>query len=252
MSGRSAERLEAYELRTAPVMVGLAFAFIGVYAFDVLVISPPAFLGAAATGLSTLIWGTFAVDLGIRVWMAPERGAYLLRHPVDVLAVVVPAFRSLRLLRVFTAAQWLVRRGAKVALGKTAAAIAVTAASVAFIGGLAVLDAERGAPGSHIETLGDALWWAVVTMSTVGYGDVFPVTTAGRMVGVAMMVVGVSMLGIVTATVAAWFLEKVRGQEQDDAGAVRAELAALRQEQAATRAEIVALREALGVREGLG
>lgn len=249
MSARTVERLEAYEQRTAPIMVALAFAFIGVYAFDVLVISPPPAVGAIATGLSTLIWGTFAVDLGIRVWMAPERGQYLLRHPVDVLAVVLPAFRSLRLLRVFTAAQWLVRRGAKVALGRTAAAIAVTAATVAFIGALAELDAERGAAGGHIDTLGDALWWAVVTMSTVGYGDVFPVTTMGRIVGVAMMVVGVSMLGIVTATVAAWFLERVRGEEPDEVAALREELAAVREDQARTLALLEDLsrdRERLG------
>lgn len=248
MTARTVERLEAYEQRTAPLMVALAFAFIGVYAFDVLVISPPGPLGAIATALSALIWGTFAVDLGIRVWMAPDRGQYLLRHPVDVLAVVLPAFRSLRLLRVFTAAQWLVRRGAKVALGRTAAAIAVTAATVAFIGALAALDAERGAPGGHIDTLGDALWWAVVTMSTVGYGDVFPVTTMGRIVGVAMMVVGVSMLGVVTATVAAWFLERVQGEQPDEVGALREELEAVRADQART----LALLEELRDRERLG
>lgn len=233
---RTVERLVAYEDRTARLMVVLAFAFIALYAYDVLVIAPPPLVSRVLSIASGVIWGVFAVDLGIRVWLAPQRGRYLLRHPIDVIAVVIPAFRSLRVLRVFTAGQWLLRRGARVAVGKTMAAIAVSAFTVACLGALAVLDAERGAPGAHIETLGDGLWWAATTMSTVGYGDLFPVTTAGRFVGVALMVVGVSMLGVITATVAAWFVEQVRGHQDDDTAVLAAEIRALRAEVAQMRA----------------
>lgn len=72
---------------------------------------------------------------------------------------------------------------------------------VIFCAALTVLDAERG-HGGNIQTFGDALWWAIVTMSTVGYGDKFPVTTEGRFVGVGLMLAGIALLGIVTASVA--------------------------------------------------
>ncbi len=236
-SERTAERLQAYEDRTARLMVSLAIAFIAVYATEVLVVVMPGPLGLILEVVSALIWFTFAIDLTVRVYLAPERLSYVLRHPIDVIAVVVPAFRSLRLLRVFTAGQWLVRRGTRLALGRTAMAIALAAVVISFLGALAVLDAERGQPGSHIETLGDALWWSVVTMSTVGYGDVFPVTASGRLVGVAMMIVGVSMLGVTTATVAAWFIHQVQGEARDEQSQVLIELRALRAEVAELKNE---------------
>ena len=119
-------------------------------------------------------------------------------------------FRFLRILRVITAGQWLVSRGKHLAVGRTAAAVAVAVSFLAVVGGLAILDAERDAPDALIRNFGDALWWAFTTMSTVGYGDVYPVTTGGRMVAVAMMIVGVSLLGIVSATLAAGFLAQTQ------------------------------------------
>jgi voltage-gated potassium channel len=68
-----------------------------------------------------------------------------------------------------------------------------------------VTDAERGYPGAHIEHVGDGWWWALTTMSTVGYGDQFPVSSAGRIVGVALMIMGVALLGTITAMLAANF-----------------------------------------------
>ena len=68
------------------------------------------------------------------------------------------------------------------------------------------VDVERGAHGANITTFGDALWWAMTTVTTVGYGDQFPVTTTGRIVAAALMLVGISLLGLITATVAASFV----------------------------------------------
>ncbi len=85
---------------------------------------------------------------------------------------------------------------------------------------------------------GDALWWAVVTMTTVGYGDVYPVTATGRYVAVAVMVVGVSLLGAVTATVAAWFVSEAQGEQRVEGEALLAEL------RRALRVEVAELRSA--------
>jgi voltage-gated potassium channel len=68
---------------------------------------------------------------------------------------------------------------------------------VLFVAALAVLQAERGHPGGNIESFGDALWWAVTTVTTVGYGDRFPVTTTGRFVAGGLMLAGIALLGVV-------------------------------------------------------
>jgi len=102
---------------------------------------------------------------------------------------------------------------------------------IAFVAALAVLDAERGAEGAGIATFGDAMWWACTTMTTVGYGDLYPVTTVGRFVGVGLMIGGIALLGTVTATLASWLVEAVRDeaeQTDDRVDAVHAEVMALR------------------------
>jgi voltage-gated potassium channel len=78
------------------------------------------------------------------------------------------------------------------------------------LGSLAILDAEQDAPHANITTFGDALWWAATTVTTVGYGDRFPVTTQGRFIAVALMAVGIGLVGAVTAAVAAWMVRQVQ------------------------------------------
>jgi voltage-gated potassium channel len=71
-----------------------------------------------------------------------------------------------------------------------------------------VLEAECNVAGAKIMNAGDALWWAVTTVTTVGYGDVYPITTAGRYVGVITMFVGIAVAGSLTATMASILIRK--------------------------------------------
>jgi len=75
-----------------------------------------------------------------------------------------------------------------------------------IIMGAAILDIERNAPGSNIHTPMDALWWGLVTITTIGYGDKFPVTTEGRLVAAVLIIFGVAMISTITASFAAWIL----------------------------------------------
>src|SRR5207247_2902192 len=86
-------------------------------------------------------------------------------------------------------------------------ALAVTIA-VLFGGALLVEEFERGAPNANILSLPDALWWAVTTVTTVGYGDRFPTTAAGRGVGVVLMIVGIALFGFLAGSLASFFVEK--------------------------------------------
>ena len=84
----------------------------------------------------------------------------------------------------------------------------VTSAIVATSAALLWL-AERDARGSNIRSYGDAVWWAMETITTVGYGDHHPTTVAGRFVASALMVVGLALVGVITATVVTWFFSEL-------------------------------------------
>ena len=226
-----------YEARTDAPLLVLSVCFIAVYSLEVAAPGLPAGLRFLIDATSWVIWALFAVDLAIRVWLAERRLRYLLTHPVDVLVVLLPALRPLRVLRVFTAGQALVTRGGRVSLLRSTQAVATAAAILILIAALSVLDAERDAPGAHITTFPDALWWAATTVTTVGYGDMFPITGAGRMVAVALMFVGISLVGVITATVAAWFIDQTR----DAAKAENVDLAERLRKMEATLAELHAV-----------
>ncbi|MDQ1704372.1 MAG: voltage-gated potassium channel, partial [Frankiaceae bacterium] len=93
---------------------------------------------------------------------------------------------------------------------------AAAAALIVVVIGTVVLNAERDAAGSNIHSFGDALWWAAPTVTTVGYGDRYPVTGLGRALAVVLMVTGIAVLGVVTAAVAAWFVRVSQGPEDAD------------------------------------
>lgn len=235
---RATQRLTAYENRTAWTMVILALIYLVLYSFYVLDLD---LSSVQRNGLNTamdVIWVIFIVDLTIRTLLAPKHLAYLVHHPIDVLAVAVPAFRVLRVLRVLTAGQWLISRGSRLRFGRTATAVVVAVVFLTYLSALAVLNAERGAKGANIETFADAVWWSLVTMATVGYGDYVPVTANGRIIAVGVMVVGISLLGLVGASVASAVVTRLSGKQEQGQNEVKTDILAL-------RAEIVALREAL-------
>ena len=191
-------------------MVALAVAYFVIYTVQVLWHPMPEPLASLLSLTAFGIWAVFVTDLSVRTWLAPRRIRYLAQHPLDLIAVIIPMFRALRVLRIFTAGQWFLSRGKHLAVGRTYAAIAVGAAFIGLIAAMAFYDAERDTPETMIDSFGDAVWWSITTMSTVGYGDVYPTTTEGRLVAAGLMVVGISLLGVITATVAAWFIEQTR------------------------------------------
>jgi voltage-gated potassium channel len=228
------ERLNRYEQRTTIPLVMLAVGFLFLYAMPILWPDISDTVHETVDALSAIVWFVFVGDLGTRAYLSGRPVAYLMRHPIDCLLIALPMLRPLRVLRVFTAANFLVARGGRFAVGRTIASAAVAAGFLVLIAALAMLDAERGAPGSNIETYGQALWWAGVTVTTVGYGDTYPVTVTGRLVAFALMLVGISMLGIITASVAAWFVSHTRAAEDEvllELRALRAEVAEIRRVQ---------------------
>ncbi len=143
------------------------------------------------------------------------------------MVVVLPALRPLRLLRLVTLLTVLNRRAAGSMRGRVAVYVTGATTLMLFIAALAVLDAERGKRDSNIATFGDALWWTMTTVTTVGYGDRFPVTGTGRFVAAGLMLAGIALLGVVTASVASWLLERVAEVEEASQAATRRDVEVL-------------------------
>jgi voltage-gated potassium channel len=208
MLGRRWERATDWPLMIAAVV------FLAAYAVPVLGPDLPTWLLGLCQSLSWITWGIFVIDLVVRLALADERLRYLIRHWYDVLVIVLPLLRPLRLLRLIPLLSVLNRRAQTKLRGRVAVYVAGGASLLAFCAALAVLDVERSSPDGNITDFGDAIWWAVTTMTTVGYGDRYPVTGIGRMVAFALMVGGIALLGTVTATLASWLVETVAAEKE--------------------------------------
>ena len=193
------------------ILTFLALAFIVAFSY-------PAFINPVPSSTQTLLnivqwvsWIAFAADLIYGLSAAENKKKYLKKHPLEVAAVLLPFLRPLRLMRVISFGGLAIE---KVAIGRQfAITIKVLLASifVAYISAVQITITERGVDGSNIKNFGDGLWWAITTVTTVGYGDRYPTTTEGRFIAIALMIMGISLMGVITASVAAWFVKM--GQE---------------------------------------
>ena len=180
-------------------------------------------VAATALTINWTIWLGFCAEYLVKLGLAPDRRLFVRRAWVDLLIILLsPPFlvpeplqatRSLRVLRALR----LVRAVAVAGLGlrllrrllqhRQFAYVLAVAAALVVLGALAILAVERG-PNPTIGSFADALWWAMVTATTVGYGDVSPVTLEGRLIAVVLMLTGIGVIGVFTATVASFFFEQ--------------------------------------------
>jgi len=166
--------------------------------------------------MDSILMIVFVIDLLRRMIVADSARRYLVHGYgwLDVLAAF-PVLRILRLVRIVRVVRVMRRMGGPVhafrAFFSNKAAggllsVLLIALLVMEFGALAVLAVERGAEGANIETAEDAIWYLLVTMSTVGYGDQYPVTQVGRIFGSLIIVVGVGVFGTLTGFLANFFL----------------------------------------------
>lgn len=204
------ERLTYWPLIVASVVFIVAYSWQVIFDIDGTSFS-------IARALMFLTWIVFAIDYVVRLSLAKPRGRWFRHHIFDLLVVVLPALRPLRLLKAITVIHALQRTAGAALRSRLAIYGAGAALILIWISALAVLDVERPAPGANITTFGDAVWWAFVTITTVGYGDFYPVTAGGRLIAVLLMCGGVAVVGVVTATLASWVIERATAHAENDA-----------------------------------
>lgn len=216
--------LATWQRRTEWPLAAVALAFLGAYAWPILDPGISASLVLACRVVTWLAWVVFAVDYAVRVSIAPDRRAFVRGHLLDLAVIALPLLRPLRLLRLVVLLEVLHRSAAGSLRGRIVVYVVGATSLIVFVAALACLDAERGAVDANITAFGEALWWAFVTVTTVGYGDFYPVTSTGRVISVGLMVAGIALLGVVTATLASWLIDKVAAEESETQAGV-AELA---------------------------
>ncbi|BCI54024.1 voltage-gated potassium channel [Mycolicibacterium litorale] len=197
--------------------------------------------GAADTAIEfgmKLTYFAFVIDYLSRLSLARPRGRWFVRHLFDLAIVALPFLRPLRLLSLAVVVKVLQRAVGQSIRGRVIVYTACGATVIIYAAALAILEVERGNPDAKIANFGDAVWWAITTVTTVGYGEFFPVTFQGRMVAVALMIGGISLVGVVTATLASWIIQRVAEEDTASQAATVAHVEQL-------RAEVRQLREAL-------
>ena len=242
-------QLTAWERATHLPLLALAILFLIAYAVPILAPGVPAWVGAAATGVHLAVWLLYALDYAARLVMAGRgnRRRFVFAHPLDLAMVALPMLRPLRVVRVVVLLAEVFRRHAEASKRFQAVFYVVTVTSmILLVSSLAILDAERGAEGSQVSDFGDALWWSVVTATTVGYGDTVPQTGEGKAVAAFLMFAAIGLVGLVSGSLASWFVDRVTAADESTE---RAEFTELRERLERVERQLSEIHEVL-VRDG--
>lgn len=214
------------------------------------VVHPGPEVGGVLVAADTVACALFFVDFLITFRRAPDKWRYMATWGWLDLLSSVPVFDAARWGRAARVARLLrLLRGVRASMVLTEVVLLHRRQSVFLAASLTlllmlvsssvlVLMVEVDAPSANIRSTEDALWWAMTTMTTVGYGDRYPVTTEGRSVAVALMATGVGVVGVLSGLFASWFMEPAQANAQREEGLL--ELRALHDEVRQLRAQLEA------------
>ncbi len=208
---------DRWERTTRWPLLVLSVAFIVAYSYLVLVPEAPGALTMFLAAVLAAAWLAFIVDFSVRAATTPrgERSGYLRSHKVHLASVVLPLLRLFWLLRLLNRMPIFQGNGGT-ALRSRVVVIAISSTAMfVYVIALTELSVERGAPHATIITFGNAVWWACVTIATVGYGDFTPVTWLGRVFGVVLMIGGVAIIGTSSALIVSYLSERITHRVHD-------------------------------------
>jgi voltage-gated potassium channel len=208
----SETKLQRWERHAEWPLAVAAVLFLVLFSRQVLV-QPQGREGHIVCAIDWAIWGLFVVDYVVRLCLADNRWHWFLRHLLDFAIVTLPLLRPLRLLRLLVLIEMLQKAIGDAFRGRIVVYTVSGVVLLIYTSSLAVFDKERYLHGATINSFGKALWWSITTVTTVGYGDVYPVTNTGRIIAVLLMIGGISLVGVVTAALASWIIDRVTEED---------------------------------------
>ena len=198
------------------LIIILSFYVLGSLIVDTFFTLPPE-IAKVLNYVDNFICGVFLLDFIIRYRQAENKLQFMKWGWIDLIASVptldfmragrlLRLIRLIRIIRAFRSTKHIVQHIFKNKVQGTLTSVSIIAVLMLLFSSIAILQFETD-PNSNIKTAGDAIWWAYVTMTTVGYGDKYPVTTEGRIIAAILMTVGVGLFGTFTAYVSSWFVK---------------------------------------------
>jgi voltage-gated potassium channel len=222
-------RLQRFERYTEWPLAAAAVIFLVLFSRQVLA-EPHGREAHIVWAINWVIWGLFFLDYFVRLYLATDRWHWFSRHLLDFAIITLPLLRPLRLLRMLVLIEVLQKAIGDAFRGRIVVYTASGVLLLIYTSALAVFDKERYLHGATINSFGKAIWWSITTVTTVGYGDVYPITNAGRVIAVLLMIGGISLVGVVTAALASWIIQRVAEEDAMHQAATVAHIDELRSE----------------------
>jgi voltage-gated potassium channel len=226
---------QRYERMTAVPMIVVSLAFVALLIYPIAVQTTPA-VDSSLRATNWILWGVFATDYVVRFILAPGKLRFVKRNLLDLAVVVLPllaplrilsGLRALRVLRAFTVLSVIAkaqRTSRNVVNPQSVGTTLLILLVVISVGAALEYQFERGAANANITSYGDSLWWAVSTVTSVGYGDKYPVTMEGRGIAALMMFVGIGTASLLAAGLTTVFVGR---ESQEDTKAILERLEAI-------------------------
>jgi len=211
-------------------VLNLLVLVLSVYVLFALVVDTvftvPQEIGRILNLVDNLICGFFLIEFSVRFYQAENKLKFMKWGWIDLISSIpnvdflragrtLRLIRLLRILRAFRSTKHLVNHVFQNKAQGAFTTVSILAVILVIFSSISVLQFETD-PNSNIKTAEDALWWSYVTITTVGYGDKFPVTTGGRIIGVILMTGGVGLFGTFTAFISSWFLKDKAKEDVSD------------------------------------
>jgi voltage-gated potassium channel len=219
-----ASLVQRYERMTAVPMIVVSLAFVALLVYPIAVPTSPA-IDANLRATNWILWALFAADYVVRFSLAPDKVRFIKHNALDLAVVVLPllaplrvlsGLRALRVLRALTVLSVIAkaqRRSRNVVNPQSVGTTMLIVLVVISVAAALEFQFERGAVNANITSYGDSLWWAVSTITSVGYGDKYPVTTEGRGIAALLMFVGIGTASLLAAGLTTVFVGRESQQD---------------------------------------
>lgn len=204
---KAEQAIHVWERRSTIPLAILAVVYLALFALEILADMPAATFFDFVV-INDVIWGIFVADFVVRFVLTHNKWRFLKRNVVEAVSLLLPFFRAFRMFRVIVALSFLTRV-AQSLQGRINVYLGLILPLLIFTCSLGVYDAEHKAPGANITTYGDSLWWTFVTITTIGYGDYYPITFEGRAIAILLMMSGLALVSVITVSIGSWFLSRL-------------------------------------------